>query len=178
MTSLNVGFSGSNLEYRWSARLGRSGETARPILSGMLLLENILGGDNSSRGGTGGGIDEPPHGCKFCFPEVVCIPPYISETAGSVWKGSISLPRLASFLRRKQTTKAIAPITTAAPPTPATLIPTIWFFVSPVFLEEFCVGGKDITLLVEVPVVWDRELVVEVGFDNGLEIAVVRVLLA
>lgn len=148
------------------------------MLSGIMLrLENIFGGEMSNRGGTGGGVGLPPHHPKFCFPRGVCAPPYICEVAGSVWKGNVSLPRLESFLLRKQTSKTIAPIAIPAPPTPATLMPTIWFFESRVFSEDFCVGGNAVTLLMAADVVWDRELVAGLRVDAALEVVVARGLL-
>jgi hypothetical protein len=140
----------------------------------MLRLENILGGEMSNRGGTGGGVGLLPHHPKFCFRRGVCAPPYICEVAGSVWKGNVSLPRLGSFLLRRQTSKTIAPIAIPAPPTPATLTPTIWFLESPLFSEDFCVGGNAVTILVAAAVVRDIELVMGLRVDAALETVVTR----
>lgn len=95
----------------------------------MLLLENMLGSEISSLGGTFGGILV---GVELAVPPPLSvgplkIPGVLSPVEGSIWKGSISLSRASRcFLLLQHANKITMPTATAPPPIEATVIPIIW----------------------------------------------------
>ncbi len=135
--SVKLGFSGSNFDCRCGFCGGTfvSGEIARPIVSGMmLLLENMLGFEISSRGGTFGGtlpaiLVGVPSGPLSTGPlKPTNLPLLLPEVPveGSIWNGSMSLSRaFRCFLLLQHANIAIQPSATAPPPMEATVIPII-----------------------------------------------------
>ncbi len=98
----------------------------------MLLLENRLGFEISSRGGTFGGtlptilvgvLSGPPLSVGPLKPTDL---PLLLPVDGSIWNGSISLSRAARcFFLLQHANKITIPSATAPPPMDATVIPII-----------------------------------------------------
>ena len=98
----------------------------------MLLLENMLGFDISSRGGTFGGTllailvgvrAGPPLSVGPLKPTNLLV---LLPVDGSIWKGSMSLSRARRcFLLLQHANKIILPSATVLPPMEATVIPII-----------------------------------------------------